>query len=151
MRHVGFRALDSLRLEKSYRAVTQELTTQNTLAELGLGRFIGKGKTGYIGAAAVTASAGKEQVQLVTLEVMLSGTDIEPAKNQTVRSGETVLTLTTSGAYGHSLGKHLAMAILPLGFAAQGTQLTVEILSKRYDAIVIADSPYDPENLRPRL
>jgi dimethylglycine dehydrogenase len=150
LRHVGFRALDSLRIEKSYRAVTQELTTQNTLAELGLGRFIGKGKTDYIGAAGVAAHAGKEKVLLVMLEVLVGDADVEPAMNQAVRAGEDVIALTTSGAYGHYVGKHLAMAVVPITHAAKGTQLTVEILEKRYHTVVIADSPHDPENLRPR-
>ncbi len=150
LRHVGFRALDSLRIEKSYRAVTQELTTQNTLAEVGLGRFIGTDKTDYIGARGVAAHAGKEQVQLITLEVLVGDADVEPAMNQAVRAGDKVIALTTSGAYGHYLGKHLAMAIVPREFAAEGTKLSVEILDTRYNAIVIADSPHDPQNLRPR-
>ena len=150
MRHVGFRALDSLRMEKSYRAVTQELTSQNTLSEVGLGRFIGKGKTGFIGAEAVAANAGKETVRLVTLEVNCEVGGVEPAMNQAVRTGEDVIALTTSGAYGHYLGKHLAMAVIPADYAAEGTKLTVEILGTRYEAVVIPESPYDPENLRPR-
>ncbi|MFD1159282.1 GcvT family protein [Roseovarius aestuarii] len=150
LRHVGFRALDSLRMEKSYRAVTQELTSQNTLSEVGLGRFIGKGKTGFIGAEAVAANAGNETVRLVTLEVNCEEGKVEPAMNQAVRTGEDVIALTTSGAYGHYLGKHLAMAIIPADYAAEGTKLTVEILGTRYEAVVIPDSPHDPENLRPR-
>jgi dimethylglycine dehydrogenase len=150
LRHAGFRALDSLRMEKSYRAVTQELTTQNSLAELGLGRFIGRNKTGFIGAKAAVAGKSSEQAQLVTLEVSCDGSDVETSKNQAVRSGDRVLGLTTSGAYGHYVKKHLAMVIVPIEFAAEGTQLTVEILDIRYDAVVIAESPHDPENLRPR-
>lgn len=150
LRHVGMRALDSLRIEKSYRAVTQELTTQNTLHELGLGRFIATGKTGFIGAQAVAERVGKESVKLVTLEVDCEAGGVEPAMNQAVRCGDKVIALTTSGAYGHFLGKHLAMAILPLDHAAEGTRLSVEILDERYDAVVIADSPHDPGNLRPR-
>lgn len=150
LRNVGFRALDSLRMEKSYRAVTQELTSQNTLAEVGLGHFIGKHKTDYIGAKALARNAGSEQVKLVTLEVFCSDANVEPAKNQAVRSGERIIALTTSGAYGHYLRKYLAMAIVPTEFSSEGTQLTVEILDQRHSAIVIADSPHDPENLRPR-
>jgi dimethylglycine dehydrogenase len=150
LRHVGFRALDSLRMEKSYRAVTQELTSQNTLGEVGLSRFIGKHKTDYIGAGAVARTAGAETVRLVTMEVFCSDGEVEPAKNQAVRSGDRVLALTTSGAYGHYLGRHLAMAIVPAEYAAEGTPLTVEILDRRHDAVVIAESPHDPENLRPR-
>jgi dimethylglycine dehydrogenase len=151
LRHVGFRALESLRMEKSYRAVTQELTSQNTLSEVGLGRFIAKDKTGFIGAEAVAAQAANAPVQLVTLEVFCEGGGVEPAMNQAVRAGEDVIALTTSGAYGHFLGKHLAMAILPKEYAAEGTSLSVEILNERYDAMVIADSPHDPENRRPRM
>jgi dimethylglycine dehydrogenase len=84
------------------------------------------------------------------MEVFCSDGEVEPAKNQAVRSGDRVLALTTSGAYGHYLGRHLAMAIVPAEYAAEGTPLTVEILDRRHDAVVIAESPHDPENLRPR-
>ena len=130
--------------------MTQELTTQNTLNEVGLGRFIGKKKTGFIGAEAVAVKAGTESVQLVTLEANYNAGGVEPSMNQAVYAGDKVIALTTSGAFGHYIGKHLAMAILPTEYAAEGTLLSIEILDERYEAVVIAESPHDPQNLRPR-
>jgi dimethylglycine dehydrogenase len=150
LQHVGFRALDSIRMEKSYRAVTHELTTQNTLLEAGMSRFISSTKSDFIGATAARATPYGDQVQLVTLEIECVRADVEPSRNLAIRFGDQLIGLTTSGAYGHFTGKHLAMAFLPEIFATEGTSLNIEILGERFDAMVIADSPHDPENVRPR-
>ena len=52
----------------------------------------------------------------------------------------------TAGAYGHSVGKSLALAYVEPAVAEPGTALEVVILGKRFPATVIPESPYDPEN-----
>jgi glycine cleavage system aminomethyltransferase T len=56
----------------------------------------------------------------------------------------------TSGGYGHSLERSLAVAYLDADVAEAGTPLAVEILGARRPARVLAEPPFDPENLRPR-
>ena len=56
----------------------------------------------------------------------------------------------TAGAYGHYIGKSLAIGYVQIGLGALGTKIEVEILGDRYPARVIADSPHDPENARMR-
>jgi dimethylglycine dehydrogenase len=57
---------------------------------------------------------------------------------------------TTSGAYGYSIGKSLAVACVDADKAAPGAQMQIQMLGKRHQAIVIPDSPWDPENARLR-
>ena len=56
----------------------------------------------------------------------------------------------TSGYYGHCLKKSLAIGYARTEFAAPGTELSIEILGERKPAIVVPESPYDPENLELR-
>ena len=151
LRHVGFRALNSLRLEKSYRAIKAELSTENTLHEAGLKRFVRPDKGPFIGRDAVIAEQARAPAtRLVTLSVDCEGTDVEPAGNQAVYADGQVIGRTLSGAYGHHVKTGLALAYLPPVFAEAGTRLQLGILGTRYPARVIPDSPYDPDNEHPR-
>ncbi len=57
----------------------------------------------------------------------------------------------TSGCYGHSVGKSLALAYVESGTGSVGTELELEILDKRYPARVIEESPCDPQNEKLRV
>ena len=150
LRHVGFRALNSLRLEKSYRAIKAELTAEDTLDEAGLGRFARPEKGDFTGRAAVLAEREKPiRRTLVTLAVDCAD-GLEPAGNQPIYLGEKAVARTLSGAFGHHVGTGLALAYLPPELAEPGTALQLAILGTRCSARVVPDSPHDPRNLRPR-
>ncbi len=150
LRHFGFRALNSLRLEKSYRAIKAELTAENTLDEAGLGRFARPEKGDFTGRAAVLAEREKPVSRtLVTIAVDCPD-GLEPAGNQTIYAGEKAVARTLSGAFGHHVGTGLALAYLPAQLADPGTALLLDILGTKCPARVIPDSPHDPKNLRPR-
>ncbi len=51
----------------------------------------------------------------------------------------------TSGGFGHTVGKSLAMALVAPEAASTGTELTVHVVGAEREARVIAPSPYDPE------
>ena len=52
----------------------------------------------------------------------------------------------TSGGYGWRVGKSLALAMVRPDLAVPGTELEIAILGVRHKAVIIPDSPYDPEN-----
>ncbi|TIX62491.1 MAG: aminomethyl transferase family protein, partial [Mesorhizobium sp.] len=56
----------------------------------------------------------------------------------------------TSGGYGHTVGRSLAMGYVPTPLAADGTKLRVELLGEFYDAVVTAQPLYDPDGVRMR-
>jgi len=147
---VGGRAVDSLRLEKSYRAFWRDLTLDYSALEAGLDRFISLQKAGFCGREALlTERAAGPRRHLAVLEIAAGGT--EPYQNETVyRDGKPVGRIT-AGGYGHLVAKALAHAYIDAPFHAEGTALEVSALGERRPARVIAPSPYDPGNARPRL
>jgi len=56
----------------------------------------------------------------------------------------------TSGNHGFRIGETLALAMVRPDSAAPGTALSLDILGKRHDAVVVEESPYDPDNVRLR-
>jgi dimethylglycine dehydrogenase len=145
----GIRAMDSLRIEKSYRYWRSDLTTECSAFEAGLDRFVQLNKGPFPGREALIAQqqAGVPQ-RFVTLEVTVG--DADPFGNEPVYSGGRMVGRTTSGAYGYTLGKSMALAYVKTAHAAPGTALEVEILGERFPAKIIEESPWDPENARLR-
>jgi dimethylglycine dehydrogenase len=149
IRPFGIRAMDSLRIEKSYRYWRSDLTTECTALEAGLDRFVQLNKGAFPGREALVAQqqAGLPQ-RFVTLEVAVG--DADPFGNEPVYRDGLMVGRTTSGAYGYTLGKSMALAYVKTAHAALGTQLEVEILGERFPAKIIEESPWDPENARLR-
>ncbi|WP_306152451.1 FAD-dependent oxidoreductase [Roseovarius sp. MMSF_3281] len=145
LREVGFNALLSLRLEKSFGIWSAEFTQGYTPAQTGMDRWIDWEKGDFVGRKAAMAerdSGGPNEV-IVTLEVDAEDADasgFEPVWKDGKRVG-----FITSGGYGHTIGKSLAMAMLGRDSAAEGTELTTHIVGAERAARVIAPSPYDPQ------
>jgi dimethylglycine dehydrogenase len=145
----GLRAMDSLRLEKGYRAWGADLNTEVTPLEAGLERFVAFDKGDFVGRDALLAQrrAGLRK-RLATLEV--DALDADCWGSEAVWDGDRVVGITTSGGYGYCLGRSLAVAYLDAPLAAPGTPLTVEILGERRPVRVLAEPPFDPQDRRPR-
>ncbi|MGR3316117.1 MAG: GcvT family protein [Roseovarius indicus] len=144
LREVGFNALLSLRLEKSFGIWSAEFTQGYTPAQTGMDRWIAWDKGDFIGKEAAQAErdSGGPSTHIVTLEIDADEADasgFEPVWQNGQRVG-----FVTSGGYGHTTGKSLAMAMLDRSATAEGTELTVHIVGAERPAKVIAPSPYDP-------
>ena len=143
----GIRAMDSLRLEKSYRLIPREMSIEYAALESGLDRFVRFDKTGdFIGKQALLdwRARGFENA-FVTLEVH-DVTDADARGSEAIyRDGELV-GRATSGGYGFRTEKSLALGLVRPALAEIGTQLQIEILGKQHAATVIGESPYDPRN-----
>jgi dimethylglycine dehydrogenase len=145
----GFRAMDSLRLEKSYRGWGSDINTEVSPWEAGFDRFVHLDKGRFVGREALVRQrlTGVKK-RIVTLEVDAADTDARG--NEPVFQGDNVVGITTSGGYGAWLEKSLALAYIDARSARPGTALSVELMGERRPANVIADSPFDPENKRLR-
>ena len=143
MKEVGFNALLSLRLEKSFGIWSAEFTQGYTAAQTGMDRWIDWGKD-FIGKeAALKERNGDGPAQiLVTLEV--DADDADASGYEPVWKDYKMVGFVTSGGYGHSTGKSLAMAMVDRDAAAVGSDLSVHIVGVERAAKVIAPSPYDP-------
>ncbi|MBR9650691.1 GcvT family protein [Thalassovita aquimarina] len=144
LREVGFNAVLSMRLEKSFGIWSAEFTQGYTAGQTGLDRWIAWDKGDFIGRdAALTERGGPGPAQvLATLEV--GAVDADCSGYEPVWQGGERVGFVTSGGYGHSIGKSLAMAMIDRDKAAEGTELTVHVVGVERPATVIAPSPYDP-------
>lgn len=140
----GYNALLSLRMEKSFGIWSAEFRQEYTPAMTGMDRWIDWSKD-FIGSEAAIAernNGGSSRV-LVTLEVDASDADAsgyEPVWSNGDRVG-----YITSGEYGHTVGRSLAMALVDRDHAGVGTELTTHIVGVEHPARVIPPSPYDPD------
>ena len=142
----GIRAMDSLRLEKSYKLIGRELSIEYSALESGLERFVDFDKGPFLGRDALVAWRDKGfENKLVTLEVQ-GVTDADARGSEPVMKNGAMIGRTTSGGYGWRTGKSLALAMVGPEFSHIGGDVDVRILGETRRAIVIPDSPYDPQN-----
>jgi dimethylglycine dehydrogenase len=143
----GMRAMESLRMEKSYRMWGSDLSPDYTPYESGLDRFVRLSKGDFIGKAALERQL-RDGVphRFVTFEVH-DVVDADPLGNEPLFDAEgNLVGRATAGYYAHALGKSLGLGYVKPEFAAVGRELSILILGERKRATVVIDSPYDPEN-----
>ena len=149
IRPVGYKALESLRLEKGYRYWSADITPSDNPYEAGLGFCVRLGKGDFIGREAlVRAKAAGVARRLATVA-------IDPAS--TIYGGEAVwqdgrvLGRLRSGGYGYTVGRNIGLVYLPVDLArAVGAPLEVEVFGDRVPAEVAPDVLYDPQGARIR-
>ncbi|MDG2205593.1 MAG: FAD-dependent oxidoreductase [Alphaproteobacteria bacterium] len=142
----GIRAMDSLRLEKSYRLVGTELSIEYAAYESGLHRFVHPNKGDFVGRDALVAWQQKGfDNAFVTLEVH-DATDADALGNNAVfKDGENV-GRATGGGFGFRLNKSLALGMVRPDLSEVGTELEMDILGTLHRVTVIKESPYDSNN-----
>jgi 4-methylaminobutanoate oxidase (formaldehyde-forming) len=143
----GYKAIDSLRLEKGYRVWGADITPDQTPFEAGLGFAVKLDKRDFVGRDALLAAAEPEQrLACVTLaEPRAVALGAEP-----VRAGGRVLGRVTSGGYGYSVERSIAYAYLPSELVVPGTAVEVEIFGEWVPGEVAAEPLYDPRGERLR-
>jgi dimethylglycine dehydrogenase len=147
---VGMRAMESMRIEKSYRMWGSDLTPEYTPFEAGLDRFVRMEKGEFVGKAALARQlAAGVPHRFVTLEVH-GVTDADPLGNEPLFAQGALVGRATAGCYGHVLGKSLALAYVKPEHAAVGAAMEIEILGERRKVTVLGESPYDPQSRRLR-
>jgi dimethylglycine dehydrogenase len=147
----GYNALLSLRLEKSFGIWSKEFRQEYTPAMTGMDRWIDWSKPDFTGAepARLERDTDAYSRRLVTLEVDTTDADAtgyEPVWREGRRVG-----YITSGDYGHTVQKSLAMALIDRDQATVGTELTTHIVGVEREARVLAPSPYDPGGAAMRM
>jgi dimethylglycine dehydrogenase len=142
----GYRALDSLRLEKGYRLWGVDMSADYTPLEAGLERFVAFDKGDFVGRDALLAR--EPAIRLCTLVVDADDADAHGYEPVYV-DGELV-SYVMAGGFGHTVGESIALAYLPLEHAHEGNDVELEILGGRRRARVVADAVYDPAGERLR-
>ena len=152
MEPVGYRALESLRLEKGYRYYGAELTTQDSPFEAGMGPFIRLGKGAFIGRDAVTAeqAAGLDRPARRLRTVTIGGNEWLPVYGgEAVRIEGEVVGRLRSAAFGYTVGRIVGTVYLPSS-VVEGAAIEVDVFDGREAGVVAADVLHDPAGARMR-
>ncbi|MDX5383558.1 MAG: FAD-dependent oxidoreductase [Rhodobacterales bacterium] len=146
---VGSRALGSLRIEKGYGSWGRDYSPEYWPQESGLDRLV-KADKPFLNKAAWDAIATLPPRDVMTmLEIDTDGADAWGGEPVFLADG-TPLGQVSSGGYGFSVGKSLAIAYLKAGRVKPGDRVMVSILGRDTPATVLAKPPFDPEGLRLR-
>jgi 4-methylaminobutanoate oxidase (formaldehyde-forming) len=143
----GYRAIDSLRLEKGYRYWSADISPDYTPYEAGMGFAVKLDKPSFIGRDALV----KQKVEGIKHKLCclsLADKTAIAIGNEAVRSGEQVVGWITSGGYGYSVGKSIGYAYLPMEFTKVGAKLNIEYFGERIDAVVEREPLWDPKGER---
>ena len=143
----GYRALDSMRLEKAYRLWGFDMSADYTPLEAGMARFVDFEKGDFIGRDALLRQRerGLEQ-ELACLVV--DAADADPHGYEPILDGQERIGYVASGGYGHTVEKTIVLAYLPTAYVEPGTELAVRVLGECRAARVVEQPLYDPENQR---
>ena len=144
----GYKALESLRLEKGYRYWSADITPAENPYEAGLGFCVKLDKGDFIGREAlleIKARGIQRRLCALTFDGawMIYG-------GEAVHSQGRVVGYVRSGGYGYTVEKNIAYAYLPLELAGMGTEVEIESFGERIPARVVAEPLYDPQGTRLR-
>jgi dimethylglycine dehydrogenase len=149
VRPVGIRALLSLRLEKSFGIWSREYSPDYTAAQSGMDRFIDFTKPAFTGCEAALAERKTGPIRkLVTLEI--DALDADATGYEPIWHGRDLAGFITSGGYGHTVGKSLAMGYLNADYLHDTENFSVDLLGERHSARIVAAPVYDPSGRRMR-
>lgn len=147
----GMYALNSLRIEKGYRAWKGDLSTDYTLLEGGLERFIRFDKPHEFTGKAALLSEKQQGRKKGFVTLIVEAGDADAPYMSTIWHDGKVVGETTSGAWGYRVNASIALGMVRADLAVPGTELEVEIYGERCRAVVQEDQPlWDPENARIR-
>ncbi len=148
---VGYKAIDTLRLEKGYRYWSAEITPDYSPLEAGLGFAVEFEKGDFIGREALLKqkeTGVKQKLCCITLKddrtIALGNEPIRPV------GVDTIIGWVASGGYGYSVKKSIVFAYLPVDYANLGTELEIEFFSEKVKAVVERSPLYDPKGERIR-
>jgi sarcosine dehydrogenase len=148
LRPAGYKALDSLRLEKAYRYWSADITPADNPYEAGLGFCVRLGKGPFVGRESLL------RIKAEGIRRRLATVTADPGP--TIYGGEAVwkdgrvLGRLRSGGYGYAVGRNIGLVYLPVEVAVPGTALELEVFGDRVPAEVAPDVLYDPQGARIR-
>jgi 4-methylaminobutanoate oxidase (formaldehyde-forming) len=145
----GYRAIDSMRLEKGYRVWGADITPDETPDEGGVGFCVKPDKPGgFLGREAILAARERGAEQRLRCLVLEDPRSVALG-NEPVRVDGRVAGRVTTGGYGYTVGASIAYAYLPAE-VTEGTGVEVEIFGRWVGGEVAREPLYDPAGERIR-
>jgi len=156
LRNAGYYAIDSLRLEKGYRAWGRELSPDLNPYEAGLGFAVKLDKAGgFVGLEAL-AKIKHEGVRRRVVSLVVDAPQSNLWGNELILRDGVPVGFVTSAAFGHTLGKPVALGVITRsdGLAdkpwVDGGAYSIDLAGERFAATVSLAAPYDPSGRRVR-
>ena len=139
----GGRALNAMRIEKSFGTWAREYRPIYGPFEAGLGRFVDFKKEAFIGRAAA-AEEKDSGGALRLLGFRVDATDADAIGDEPIWHDGKPVGWVTSGAFGHRVGASLALGYVPAALAAAMSGFEIEIIGERHRATRLAGAAFDP-------
>ncbi len=147
----GMYALNALRIEKGYRAWKGDLSTDYSVLEGGLGRFVKLDKPQDFTGKAAIRNEIQQGIKKTFATLIVDAGDADAPYMSCIWQGDQIVGETTSGAWGYRVDASIALGMIRPDLAVPGTELEVEIYGRKYRAVVQEDQPlWDPANERLR-
>ncbi|MFQ5437896.1 MAG: FAD-dependent oxidoreductase [Paracoccaceae bacterium] len=147
----GMWAFDALRLEKGYRAWKGDLSTDYSLLEGGLDRFMRLEKAADFPGKTALVKERRQGVKKRFVTLIVDADEADAPYMSTLWHDGQIVGETTSGGWGYRIDASIALGMLRADLAVPGTRIEVEIYGERHRAMVQPDRPlWDPENERLR-
>ena len=145
----GYKAIDTLRLEKGYRYWSGEISPDYTPYEAGLGFAVKLDKPNFIGKEALVKQKA-EGIKSKLCTITLNDDRTIVMGKEPIRTGDKLISWVASGGFGYSVNKSIAYAYLPMEYAKAGTKLEIECFGEQVGAEVAQAVLWDAKGERIR-
>jgi sarcosine dehydrogenase len=144
----GYRAIESLRLEKGYRAWGTEISTETNPWEAGLGFAVSLEKNSFLGKTSSVVLKENQSRKLVP--IIFDDIRQVPLGNEPIRANGEVIGRVKSGGQGYTINRAIGYAYVPMKYSLPGEVVEVEFFGKWERGVVAAEPLFDPTNSRIR-
>lgn len=143
----GYKAIESLRLEKGYRYWSGEISPDYTPYEAGLGFAVKLDKENFIGKD-VLVKQKADGIKNKLCTITLSDDRTVVMGKEPIRVGDKLVGWVASGGFGYSVNKSIAYAYLPMEYTKVGTKLEIECFGEQVGAEVAQSVLWDAKGER---
>ena len=144
----GYRAIESLRLEKGYRAWAGEINSETNPYEAGLGFAVSVNKESFHGKAACLDA--KQKIKRKLVAITFDDITSVPFGSEPIRISNKVVGRIKTGGQGYTINKAIAYAYLPIETSDPGTSVEVELFGQWASGVIAQEPLFDPANERVR-
>ncbi|HEY0757386.1 MAG TPA: FAD-dependent oxidoreductase [Ktedonobacteraceae bacterium] len=146
----GYRAIESLRLEKGYRYWSADIHSEYNPYEAGLGFAVKLAKDDFLGKAALTQLKARGLTRKLCC-LLLDDPTVSALGGEPLLAGSHILGHVTSAGYGYTIRQSIAYAYLPIAYAVAGTHVEIQLFGVLYGATVTKEPLYDPQNTKIKM
>ncbi|HET8846958.1 MAG TPA: aminomethyltransferase family protein, partial [Ktedonobacteraceae bacterium] len=143
----GYRAIESLRLEKGYRYWSTDIHSEYNPYEAGLGFAVKLQKGDFLGKTALERIKAQGTPRKLCC-MLLDDPEAVVLGGEPLLAGKRVLGYVTSGGYGYTVRQSIAYGYLPAEYTLPDTTIEVQLFGGYHRATVVKEPLYDPKNIK---